>query len=271
MNRYTGGPQYALVFDVNVLIDAVSPTSKHHDAAVRALSSSNGQPVYFSDHMLSTTSHELIRLGADSQVVEEYLEFVTVPEEEFGPQAHTFRHIDFRDYDVLDRHGNPDKEDATIVSLMDAAEDHARLPALLVSTDGGIQEWCAAHRRAVTFPNSLPRTIGQHEDEFQSSNFEYVSRQMFPNGVRSSKLPSTPELRGQAKQVVRDVRTERDSRQREVASTLFDDPTAVSGALQQGAAAATRSSSKSPAVHDWSPTSFDPSDTTAEGENQPGS
>lgn len=270
MRPYTGKARYAVVFDVNVLIDAVSPSSRHHDAAVRALSSSNGQPVYFSDHMLRTTSHELIRLGADPQAVEEYLEFVTVPEDDFGPESHTFKHIDFHDYDVLDRFGNPDKEDATIISLMDAAEEHAKLPALLVSTDGGIQEWCAANRRVVTFPNSLPKTLNQHEDEFQSSNFEYVSRQMFPKGVRPSKLPSTPDLQDQARQVVREVRTERNARQQESARTLFSDPGAVTGALRQGAASAAPSP-KQPASRTWTPSSFDPAETAPDTQSQPGS
>ena len=215
MNRYAPAPQYALVFDVNTLIDAVDQTSRHHDAAVRALTSSNGQPVYFSDHMLRTTAHELLRLGAEPGVVQEYLEFVTISEEEFGPEIHTFTRIEFTDYEIFDRPGNPDREDATIISLMDAAEGHARRPALLVTTDGGLQEWCRDNRRKAVFPNSLQRLLGQHQNEYQADSFEYMSRRMFPRTSRGARLAPSAELREMVRHIVASLRGGADAPQAE--------------------------------------------------------
>src|SRR6185437_4307226 len=93
----------------------------------------------------------------------------------------------------------------TIVSLMDAAESHARLPAVLVSNDGALRDWCAENQRMAVRPDKLPRLSSQMADEVRHATYQYTSRRMFRPDA--PKLPHR-ETKAQARQIVTNIRKE---------------------------------------------------------------
>lgn len=198
------GPQAAVVFDVNVLIDAADPQSRHHQAAVRALSDDNDMPIYFSDMMLKTTANKLLEMGADPAVVHEYIELI-MGEDDYGPEKHVIGYLPVTDYGLVDKHGDSDYEDSSIVTLMDAAEKRAKCPAILVSGDGALRDWCEDHGRLAVRPDKLPALASQMADDVRLATYQYTSRRMFRPDVQ--KLPHS-ETRAQARQIVMDIRKE---------------------------------------------------------------
>src|SRR6218665_3725455 len=114
-------PNIALVFDVNVLIDAVNPSSPRREAAARALSDDNGMPIYLSDMMLKTTTNKLLELGADPDIVREYLDLI-MDEESYGPNIHVLGYVSIHDYRLPGNDGNQAYEDSRIISLIHAAQ-----------------------------------------------------------------------------------------------------------------------------------------------------
>lgn len=204
MSASTVKPKAAIVFDVNVLIDAANPQSRHHAAAVRALSDDNGMPIYFSDTMLKTTANKLLEMGADPAVVHEYIELI-MGEDDYGPEKQVLNYVPVTDYGLVDRHGKPDYEDSTIVSLMDAAERHARLPAVLVSNDGALRDWCGDNHRMAVRPDKLPRLSSQMADDVRHATYQYTSRRMFDRDA--PKLPHG-QTKAQARKIVSSIRKE---------------------------------------------------------------
>lgn len=202
----TGGvkPRAAIVFDVNVLIDAANPQSRHHTAAVRALSDDNDMPIYFSDTMLKTTANKLLEMGADPSVVREYIELI-MGEDDYGPEKHVLDYVPVTDYGLLDKDGEPDHEDSTIVSLMDAAENHAGLPAVLISSDGILRDWCEDHGRLAVRPDKLPGLSSQLEDDVRHATYQYTSRRMFRRDAQ--KIPHS-QTKSHARQIVTSIRDE---------------------------------------------------------------
>lgn len=197
-------PQAVVVFDVNVLINAANPSSASHETAMRALSDDNGMPIYFSEQMLKTTANKLLEMGADPEVVHEYLELI-MSDDDYGPEKHVLGYIPVTDYKLTDKHGNADYEDSTIISLMDAAENEARLPAVLVSSDGALRTWCEDNRRMAVRPDQLPRLTAQRADDIQHATYQYLSRRMFREGTQ----PVAPgETKAQARQMVTSIRDE---------------------------------------------------------------
>lgn len=197
-------PQAVVVFDVNVLINAANPASSSHETAMRALSDDNGMPIYFSEMMLKTTATKLLEMGADPEVVHEYLELI-MSDDDYGPEKHVLGYIPLTDYGLVDKNGNPDHEDSTIVSLMDAAENEARLPAVLVSSDGALRAWCDDNQRMSVRPDQLPKLTAQRADDIQHATYQYLSRRMFRQGTQSV---SPGEPKAQAKQMVTSIRNE---------------------------------------------------------------
>lgn len=197
------GRKAAIVFDVNVLIDAADPNSRDHAAAVRALSDDNGMPIYFSDTMLRTTANKLLELGADPTVVHEYLELI-MEADEYGPEKYVLEDVPVTDYGLLDKYGKADYEDSTIISLMDAAEAHATLPAVLVSNDGALRDWCGDNHRMAVRPDALPRLSSQMVDEVRHATYQYTSRRMFRSGAQ--KLPPA-QTKAEARHIVASIRT----------------------------------------------------------------
>jgi hypothetical protein len=197
-------PQAVVVFDVNVLINAANPASSSHETAMRALSDDNGMPIYFSEMMLKTTANKLLEMGADSEVVHEYLELI-MSDDDYGPEKHVLGYIPVTDYGLLDKYGKSDYEDSTIVSLMDAAENEARLPAVLVSSDGALRAWCDENGRMAVRPDQLPRLTAQRADDIQHATYQYLSRRMFRQGAH--QVPPE-ETKAQAKQMVTNIRDE---------------------------------------------------------------
>jgi len=200
----TAVPKAVLVFDVNVLIDAVNPSSAHHDTAMRAVSDDNGMPIYFSEMMLKTTANKLLEMGADPEVVHEYIELM-MSDDEYGPEKHVLGHIRIKDYGLKDKYGNEDFEDSTIVSLMDAAENAAQRPAVLVSSDGALRAWCEDNNRMSTRPAGLPKLTAQLADDMQQASYHYLSRRMFRGGAQPVPRGDT---KAQAKQMVTSIRNE---------------------------------------------------------------
>jgi len=197
-------PKAAVVFDVNVLIDAADPQSRNHASAVRALSDDNGMPIYFSELMLKTTANKLLELGADPSVVREYMELI-MSEDDYGPEKHTLGHIPLTDYGLVDKYGKSDYEDSTIISLMDAAENDAQLPAVLVSSDSELREWCNLNHRVAVRPDQLPRLSTHMADDIQQATSQYLSRRMFRDGAPRVRREDT---KPHAKQIITSVRDE---------------------------------------------------------------
>jgi hypothetical protein len=208
-------PQAVVVFDVNVLINAANPTSGSHETAIRALSDDNGMPIYFSEMMLKTTANKLLEMGADPEVVHEYLELI-MSDDDYGPEKHVLGFIPVTDYGLVDRYGKSDYEDSTIVSLMDAAEDEARLPAVLVSSDGALRTWCEDNGRMSVRPDQLPKLTAQRADDIQHATYQYLSRRMFRQGTR--QVPPE-ETKAQAKQMVTSIRDELRHESRTITTT----------------------------------------------------
>lgn len=204
MTTSSASTKAVLVFDVNVLIDAANPHSRHHESAVRALSDDNDMPVYFSDLMLKTTANKLLEMGADPGVVREYIDLI-MSEDDYGPEKHTLGYIPVTDYGLVDRYGNADYEDSTIISLMDAAESHAQSPAVLVSNDGALRDWCDDHHRVAVRPDKLPGLSSRLADDLQQMTYQYLSRRMFRDGHQGGPSVDTKK---QARQIVQDVRSD---------------------------------------------------------------
>lgn len=197
-------PQAVIVFDVNVLIDAVNPASGNHEAAMRAVSDDNGMPIYLSEMMLKTTANKLLEMGADPEVVHEYVEMI-MSDDDYGPEKHVLGFIPVTDYGLVDKYGKSDYEDSTVVSLMDAAENDARRPAVLVSSDGALRAWCEDNQRMATRPDHLAKLTSQRADDMQQATYQYLSRRMF----RPSTQPvPRQDTKVQAKQMVTSIRNE---------------------------------------------------------------
>jgi hypothetical protein len=202
-----------VVFDVNVLIDAANPASRNHAAAVRALSDDNGMPIYLSEVMLKTTANKLLEMGADPDVVHEYLELI-MSDDDYGPEKHVLGHIPITDYGLVDKYGKSDFEDSTVISTMDAAENDARLPAVLVSGDGELREWCRNNKRLAVRADELSRLTSHQMDDIQVATYQYLSRRMFRQGAQS--LPRE-ETKAQARQMVTSI--QQDLKQARTATT----------------------------------------------------
>lgn len=198
MSDPKAAPKALIVFDVNVLIDAVNPDSGNHAAATRALCDDNGLPIYLSEVMLKTTTNKLLEMGADPDVVREYLELI-MSEDDYGPEKHVLGHIPVTDYGLVDKYGKSDYEDSTVISTMDAAENDGRLPAVLVSGDVELRDWCAANKRMAVRADQLPRLTSHRMDDIQAATYQYLSRRMFRQGA-----PQVPreETKDKAKQMV---------------------------------------------------------------------
>jgi hypothetical protein len=216
-----GVPQAVLVFDVNVLIDAVNPSSPHHDTAMRAVSDDNGMPIFLSEMMLKTTANKLLEMGADPEVVREYVELI-MSEDDYGPEKHVLGYIPITDYGLIDKYGNPDFEDSTVVSLMDAAEHDARLPAVLVSSDGALRTWCEDNQRMAARPDQLPKLTSQRADELQQATYQYLSRRMFRP---SSKPAVRADTKLQAKEMVTSIRKDLRRESRALTAAASSTPT----------------------------------------------
>lgn len=212
-------PRVALVFDVNVILDAIEGDDARADAAARALSSSTGYPVYMSDMLLKTVANKLLEHGADPEVVQEYLDLV-MESADLGDEIHTFEWIKITNYNLRDKYGNPDYEDATVVSLMDAAEEHAKAPALLVTSDGALRDWCHEHKRLAVRPDQLQRLLSQHADELQKATYQYLGRRMFRDGTQAVDLEST---KSRARDLVTAQRAKTTSQQRTPFASRFEE------------------------------------------------
>ncbi|MCI4659698.1 hypothetical protein [Cryobacterium zhongshanensis] len=204
-------PKAVIVFDVNVLIDAVNPDSRNHEAAMRAVSDDNGMPIYLSEMMLKTTTNKLLEMGANEKVVREYVEMI-MSEDDYGPEKHVLGYIPVTDYGLLDKFGKSDYEDSTVVSLMDAAEEEARLPAVLISSDGALRTWCEEHERVAARPDQLSRLTSQRADDMQQATYQYLSRRMFRPGTQPVPLENT---KMHAKQIVTSIRRDLQQQSRE--------------------------------------------------------
>ncbi|PDQ35508.1 MAG: hypothetical protein B5766_05430 [Candidatus Lumbricidophila eiseniae] len=200
-------PNIALVFDVNVLIDAVNPSSPRREAAARALSDDNGMPIYLSDMMLKTTTNKLLELGADPDIVREYLELI-MDEESYGPNIHVLGYVSIHDYRLRDKYGNEDYEDSSIISLMDAAERESQRPALLVTSDAALREWCVENSRMAIRSDRLPSLVKHHRDDLQLASIQYLSRRVFRDGApgTSRRSASTVSTKLKAHEIVNSVR-----------------------------------------------------------------
>jgi predicted nucleic acid-binding protein len=141
---------HAIVLDINVLIYAFLPNSPGNAAAERLLTTNLGKPSYVSDTMLRTLTGKLLEKGADPQGLQDYCE-VLMTDTGYGPAIHVIEHVVELDHSVKDRNGRHDFEDATVLSLVDYAENDVNGTVLLVSDDQGIRDaYFARHRPAVT-------------------------------------------------------------------------------------------------------------------------
>lgn len=217
-DRNADKPRVALVFDVNVILDAIEGDDARADAAARALASSTGYPVYMSDMLLKTVANKLLEHGADPDVVQEYLDLV-MESGDLGDEIHTFEWIKITNYNLRDKYGNPDYEDATVVSLMDAAEEDAKAPALLVTSDGALRDWCHEHNRLAVRPDQLQRLISQHPDELQKATYQYLGRRMFRESGAAVDPQST---KTRAREMVSAQRAEHNRQRRPQFVSRFD-------------------------------------------------
>ncbi|HEU5223120.1 MAG TPA: hypothetical protein VFU07_05490 [Candidatus Lumbricidophila sp.] len=183
MNTQATQPKIAVIFDVNLLIDAVDPQSAFKDFAQRSLSGENSaQQLFVSDTMLTTLAHRLHELGADINAVDEYVEFL-LGTNEWGADIHLVRDVPKKSYpDLLDKFGKPDREDETVVALRDTVEFGSGLPVVLVTNDRPLATWCRGHARTAIQPNDMAKIVGSSFDSTKRSTLEYIARRMFADG-----------------------------------------------------------------------------------------
>lgn len=201
----TSAPKAVLVLDVNVLIDIINPAAHPatRAAAQTTLTTNRGLPIYISDEMLETTSIKLLELGMKPDILREYVELLML-DDDFGPELHVLEDVLVTDYGLTDKYGHSDYEDSTVVSLMDAAEAQTGLPALLVSSDGALRDWCTDHNRTAVRPDMLSRVVaGKHSDLDQAA-IQYLSRRGFQPGHQPMVFSSAKPL---GKEIVSDVRS----------------------------------------------------------------
>jgi hypothetical protein len=88
---------------------------------------------------------------------------------------------------------------------MDAAENDARLPAVLVSSDAALRTWCEDNKRLAARPDQLPKLSLQRADDIQQATYQYLSRRMFRPGTQPVPREDT---KATAKNMVTSIRNE---------------------------------------------------------------
>ncbi|MDP9903145.1 hypothetical protein [Arthrobacter bambusae] len=204
-------PKAVLVFDVNVLIDAMDISSRNHLAALSAITENTELPTYISDTLLQTTSNKLMEFGADRKSATALLEML-LEDDGFTPPVHTLRNVPVTDYELIDRYGNSDYEDSTVISLMDAAEKDAQAPAVLVTNDTALRDWCHDNRRLAIRPSEMAQFLSNNHSSLRPATFEYLARHMFPDGAQRR---SSTEAKTLANEIVSGVLQKQNARRPE--------------------------------------------------------
>lgn len=193
-------PKAALVLDINVYIDALKEDSPRSIAARQILASHTNE-VYLSDTMLQTLGIKLIELGANPQAARDYLEMLRT-DDDFGPELNVLTDVPFTEYDITDRDGNPDHEDAGVVSTMDATGAMSGAKVALITSDTSLRDWCAHHGRMAVAPQQYVQWTKPKVNTADLASLEYLAKRAFTGKLR----PISPaNAKAHARRLITDV------------------------------------------------------------------
>jgi len=196
-----------LVFDVNVLIDAVDPDSPFNESAMQALSTNN-RPIYLSDKILTTATIKLIDYGADPDVIEEYLFLLMGEREKDDPDIHVLEDYLVEDHTIRDRFGRHDYEDNNVASLVKHVENMGYDHVILIALDAGVRDWAVRTNRLAMKPGRFNQFDPSYSQLFYDLVDEISGKTTLMDTPHRKHKQSTPESIRKGKAMVENVRAE---------------------------------------------------------------